>query len=218
MAKKVNPNIVPQGISKLPGIAITFLDRYSWRSCGLSPEDETNYAQDIVTWSLEPGALQFNQFYRLKGINEELWAEWKKNSSLLKRAHEEARRNLGERRERLAIYARKEGVNAETIHFTLHKYDSIWAEVIAEKKALEKELLELRAQLANKESEKAQVTVVEIPNFSLTPEEVAQKAHNATAKFKKAKYDTVQRGKSESNDVGRRKKSTNDDEDNVSDE
>ena len=94
-------------------------------------------AREVMVWSDESTSYRMSDFYKLKGITQRDYWEFKSKSKVLQDAHDYAMANLASRRE---IGGLTNKLNAGLVSQTMPIYDSDW-----------KGIIEWKANLANKD-------------------------------------------------------------------
>jgi len=137
---------------------------YDWKIMAKTPITEKRMnaiAHELYEWARDCAtAYKISQFFSMKGIGANTWEGWLDKFEIIREAHSEALRMIGDRREIGAIEKKFE---PGMIASSMAHYDKTW-----------KRLAEWRAKLRT-ENEENKTKVVVIEKFSETPEEVAQK-------------------------------------------
>lgn len=181
MEKKSHPITAPA--EKVKKVTYQeYLSTFNWKRTPYSENMLRKVAEDYLNWARSADdALVLDEFPQSRGFILKTWYEWLRKYDFLQEAHQEAKRTVGARREKLA-FLNKANTNifiASSPHYDYGSKDMNW-----------RELLELRESMkVTPENQKSQVTVVEIPVFTQTPEEVAGKINKDMSKYRKFYYE-----------------------------
>lgn len=140
---------------------------YDWKIQAKTPITEkrmNDIAKELYEWARDCStAYKVSQFFTTKGIGSTTWEGWVDKFEVIREAHKEAVRMIGDRREIGAIEKRLE---PGMIASSMAHYDKAW-----------KRLAEWRASLRNDKNEENQqkIVVMEVYNKK-SPEEVAMEA------------------------------------------
>jgi len=167
MAKKKisNPSTVTLDWASHPPID-NYMDIFTFREVPVSDVWLEGLAAELVKWAKEdPGAYKLNRFFSKKGFHHDDLVRWEERCPALKRAHEFALMEIGDRRELKGLERKWD---PGMVLSSMPKYDKDW-----------KALGEWRASLTKKdEATTATNTVVVIdkyPETSVVPVKVDEK-------------------------------------------
>jgi hypothetical protein len=189
MAKKKINSSTSENTQKKIVTYKDYLSTFNWKRTPYSDDMLQQVALDYLQWAQSsPDALVLDEFPQSRGFQLMTWYRWIKDNDHLNVAHKEAKRIVGTRREKLAFLNKANAsiFMASAPHYDYSDTDYNWMD-----------LLRMKAELSNKEETRPTITVVEIPTFSKTPEEVAMAVREKTRKITKMHYNDRNRDKDE---------------------
>jgi len=165
VSKKKNMTTIPQDIKKKQKTPSTYYDQYrdlfTFRMKPVPMSFIERISKELVEWAYtNEDALVLSDFFYSKGIGSRVANGWANKTPILKQAVEEAKRLLGNRREKGAI---KKEYDAGMIKATMNLYHDEW------------EKLEVwRAELKQKQDEITQKSTIQwvlekFPDSKLVP-------------------------------------------------
>ena len=163
MSKSIKHTKNNKNITKTPAKYYDqYRDLFTFRMKPIPESFIERISQELVEWArTNPDALVLSDFFYDHGIGFRVATEWTKNHPILKEAYEDAKRLIGNRREKGAI---KKIYEPGMIRTVMNLYHKEWED------------LEIwRAELKQKQDEKTQQNNIswlmeKYPNSDLVPE------------------------------------------------
>lgn len=120
----------------------------SWRERGLTKESKEVLMQEYAEWADNDDSIDYLDFLHGIGVPFNTFCDWYQRNKDLKELHIFVKERIGARRQKLAFFAKKSGVETGAIQKTLRQFHPDWREAYDE-------------EVKNKEKESAgSITVV----------------------------------------------------------